>query len=207
MSPLPGITKPNSKNHSSRQFPLKKTFCSNRNLSICWSEEKLISRETDLHFKIFFGTRAWEVKRSKYETLNLMSSKSKVEISLYVINNCKRDDKWKKKHELMKRTNNNNNNKKQKQQHSSLLTSCSPSGLDKSWFPCHSILPDSPSLKFIQFNLNPSKIPAIRSQSVILDLEVRLVFDFQLCLNEFLLSCFLNGPSNWISFQSNFFGL
>ena len=39
-------------------FPLKYTFCSNRNLSICSFEEKFISLETVLHFNIFFGTRA-----------------------------------------------------------------------------------------------------------------------------------------------------
>jgi hypothetical protein len=43
-------------------FPLKYTFCSNRNLSICSFEEKFISLETVLHFNIFFGTRA-EMKK------------------------------------------------------------------------------------------------------------------------------------------------
>ena len=45
----------------SRHFPLNKTLCSNRNLSMASLDEKLISRETALHFKIFFGTLA--VKR------------------------------------------------------------------------------------------------------------------------------------------------
>lgn len=53
-----GITKPNSKNHSSRHCPLKKTFCSRRNFSICSAEEKFSSRDTALHLRIFLGTRA-----------------------------------------------------------------------------------------------------------------------------------------------------
>lgn len=71
-----GITKPNSKNHSSRHRPLNKTFwknkpfvtertqpqthptCSSRNFSIGSFELKLNSLETARHFKIFFGTLA-----------------------------------------------------------------------------------------------------------------------------------------------------
>lgn len=44
----------------SKHRPLKSTFCSKRNFSICSVEEKLISLETALHFNIFFGTRAWD---------------------------------------------------------------------------------------------------------------------------------------------------
>ncbi len=42
----------------SRHRPLNMTFCSNRNFSICSFDEKLISLDTDLHLRIFFGTRA-----------------------------------------------------------------------------------------------------------------------------------------------------
>ena len=45
----------------SKHFPLNKTFCSNRNFSMDSFDEKLISLETALHFKIFFGTRAENV--------------------------------------------------------------------------------------------------------------------------------------------------
>lgn len=53
-----GITKPNSKNHSSKHCPLKKTFCSSLNFSNFSEEEKFSSLDTALHFRIFFGTRA-----------------------------------------------------------------------------------------------------------------------------------------------------
>lgn len=42
----------------SRHLSLNKTRCSKRNLFICSSEEKLISRDTARHRRIFLGTRA-----------------------------------------------------------------------------------------------------------------------------------------------------
>ena len=42
----------------SKHFPLNKTLCSNLNCFISSFDEKLISRDTALHFKIFFGTLA-----------------------------------------------------------------------------------------------------------------------------------------------------
>ena len=42
----------------SKHFPLNITLCSSLNFSICSLDEKLISLDTDLHFKIRLGTRA-----------------------------------------------------------------------------------------------------------------------------------------------------
>lgn len=56
------ITNPNSKNHSSRQLPLNNTLCSRRNLFKVCLDVKLISLETARHFRMFFGTRAFEWK-------------------------------------------------------------------------------------------------------------------------------------------------
>ena len=57
----------------SKHFPLNRTFCSNRNFSIDSFDEKLISLETALHFKIFFGTRAENV-----HTVNVLYFRSLV---------------------------------------------------------------------------------------------------------------------------------
>ena len=46
----------------SKHLPLNNTFCSRRNFSMDSLEEKFISRETALHFNIFFGTRAAKEK-------------------------------------------------------------------------------------------------------------------------------------------------
>lgn len=46
----------------SKHFPLNITLCSSLNFSICSLDEKLISLDTDLHFKIRLGTRAKEEK-------------------------------------------------------------------------------------------------------------------------------------------------
>jgi len=53
-----GMTKPNSKNHSSMHRPLNKTFCSIRNFSIGSTEEKLISLDTARHRRTLLGTLA-----------------------------------------------------------------------------------------------------------------------------------------------------
>ena len=46
----------------SKHLPLNITLCSSLNFSICSLDEKLISLDTDLHFKIRLGTRAKEEK-------------------------------------------------------------------------------------------------------------------------------------------------
>lgn len=46
----------------SKHFPLNMTLCSSLNFSICSLDEKLISLDTDLHFKIRLGTRAKQEK-------------------------------------------------------------------------------------------------------------------------------------------------
>lgn len=53
-----GMTKPNSKNHSSRQWPLKRSFCSNLNRSSGSAELKFISLDTARQRSILLGTRA-----------------------------------------------------------------------------------------------------------------------------------------------------
>ena len=45
-------------------LPLNWTLCSSLKLASCSREEKLISRDTALHFRIFLGTRA-EGERGK----------------------------------------------------------------------------------------------------------------------------------------------
>lgn len=42
-------------NLPSKHLPLNKIFCSKRNFSKLSTDEKFISRETDLHFKIALG--------------------------------------------------------------------------------------------------------------------------------------------------------
>lgn len=55
----------------SKHFPLNNTLCSSLNCFISSFDEKLISLETALHFKIFFGTLA-----TKMKTVNNQNSKS-----------------------------------------------------------------------------------------------------------------------------------
>ena len=53
-----GMTKPKSKSHSSTHLPCRRTLCFRRKLWIISCEEKFISLDTALQFKILAGTRA-----------------------------------------------------------------------------------------------------------------------------------------------------
>ena len=55
----------------SKHFPLKRIFCSSLNFSICSIEEKFISREIALHFRIFLGTLALKIKIFKLVDSNI----------------------------------------------------------------------------------------------------------------------------------------
>jgi hypothetical protein len=50
----------------SKHFPLNRTLCSNLNFFISSFDEKLISLDTALHFRIFFGTLATEKIQTKH---------------------------------------------------------------------------------------------------------------------------------------------
>lgn len=66
--------KANPKDSPSRHWPLKKTFCSSRNFSSFSEEEKFSSRDTALHFRIFFGTRAGGQEKEEKRRFPISSS-------------------------------------------------------------------------------------------------------------------------------------